>query len=41
MLCMRTALDEQVGDEALHQGVLNAFVQMADHMVNVAPPPRP
>jgi hemoglobin len=41
MLCMRTALDEQVGDKALHQGVLNAFVQMADHMVNVAPPPRP
>jgi hemoglobin len=41
MLCMRTALDEQVGEEALHQGVLNAFVQMADHMVNVAPPPRP
>ena len=41
MLCMRTALDEQVRDDALHQGVLNAFVQMADHMVNVAPPPRP
>ena len=41
MLCMRTALDEQVSDEALHHGVLNAFVQMADHMVNVAPPPRP
>jgi hemoglobin len=41
MLCMRTALDEQVSDEALHQGVLNAFVQMADHMVNVAPPPKP
>ena len=41
MLCMRTALDEQVSNEALHQGVLNAFVQMADHMVNVAPPPRP
>jgi hemoglobin len=41
MLCMRTALDEQVSVEALHQGVLNAFVQMADHMVNVAPPPRP
>jgi len=41
MLCMRTALEEQVSDEALHQGVLNAFVQMADHMVNVAPPPRP
>lgn len=40
MLCMRTALDEQVSDEALHQGVLNAFVQMADHMVNVGPPPR-
>jgi hemoglobin len=41
MLCMRTALDEQVSDEALHQAVLSAFVQMADHMVNVAPPPRP
>ena len=41
MLCMRTALDEQVSVEALRQGVLNAFVQMADHMVNVAPPPRP
>jgi hemoglobin len=41
MLCMRTALDEQVSVEALRQGVLNAFVQMADHMVNVATPPRP
>jgi hemoglobin len=42
MLCMRTALDEQVSDEALHQGVLHAFEQMADHMVNVpTQPPGP
>jgi len=34
MLCMRTALTEQVADESLRAGLLNAFTQMADHMVN-------
>jgi hemoglobin len=34
MLCMRTALPEQVGDEPLRAGVLKAFTNMADHMVN-------
>ncbi|MBW8315319.1 MAG: group II truncated hemoglobin [Hydrogenophaga sp.] len=34
MLCMRTALTEQVADEHLRVGLLNAFTQMADHMVN-------
>ena len=34
MLCMRTALTEQVTDDALREGLLQAFTQMADHMVN-------
>jgi hemoglobin len=36
MLCMRTALTEQVTDESLHAGLLKAFTDMADHMVNTA-----
>lgn len=34
MLCMRTALTEQVGDERLRDHLLQAFTQMANHMVN-------
>lgn len=34
MLCMRTALTELVADESLRAGLLQAFTQMADHMVN-------
>lgn len=34
MLCMRSALTEQVADEALRASVLQAFTKMADHMVN-------
>ena len=34
MLCMRTALTEQVADESLRTGLLTAFTDMADHMVN-------
>lgn len=34
MLCMRTALTEQVADEPLRAGLLKAFTDMADHMVN-------
>ena len=34
MLCMRTALTEQVADEPLRAGLLKAFADMADHMVN-------
>ena len=34
MLCMRTALTEQVADESLRAGLLKAFGDMADHMVN-------
>ncbi len=36
MLCMRTALTEQVTDESLRAGLLKAFIDMADHMVNTA-----
>jgi hemoglobin len=36
MLCMRTALAEQVADEDFRKGLINAFAQMADHMVNVS-----
>lgn len=36
MLCMRTALTEQVADEPLRTGLLKAFTDMADHMVNTA-----
>ena len=34
MLCMRTVLTEQVAGEPLCAGLLKAFTQMADHMVN-------
>ena len=34
MLCMRTALTEQVADETLRTWLLNTFTQMADHMIN-------
>lgn len=34
MLCMRTALTEQVADEPLRTGLLKAFSDMAEHMVN-------
>lgn len=34
MLCMRMALDEQVADEALREGLHHALAQLADHMVN-------
>ncbi len=34
MLCMRTALTEQVSDEQLLTDLLKAFTGMADHMVN-------
>jgi hemoglobin len=34
MLCMRTTLTEQVADENLRADLLNAFTQMADHMIN-------
>ncbi len=36
--CMQQALAEQVPDAALRAGVTHAFVQMADHMRNQAPP---
>ena len=41
MLCMRTALAEQVSDDDLRKGLINAFAQMADHMVNAPNQPRP
>lgn len=34
MLCMRTVLNEQVADEHLRGGLLKAFGDMADHMIN-------
>ncbi len=34
LLCMRQALDEQVADTALRAGVLRAFSDMAEHIVN-------
>lgn len=34
MRCMRQALAEQVADEPLRAAVENAFVGMADHMIN-------
>ncbi len=37
LLCMRQALDEQVGDEALRNGILQAFTDMASHVVNTGP----
>ena len=41
MLCMRTALAEQVADEDVRKGLINAFAQMADHMVNAPNRPGP
>jgi hemoglobin len=41
MLCMRTALTEQVADEDFRKGLINAFAQMADHMVNAPSQARP
>lgn len=38
MLCMRTALAEQVENKALRAGLEQVFLQMADHMVNAAAP---
>ena len=38
LLCMRQALHEQVADAALRAAVEQAFVGMADHMVNRAEP---
>lgn len=34
MLCMRTALTEQVADEPLREYLIQIFSAMADHMVN-------
>jgi hemoglobin len=34
MLCMRTALTEQVADQNLREALIQTFAQMADHMVN-------
>lgn len=34
MLCMRAAINEQVADEQLRNGLLKAFSDMADHMIN-------
>ena len=34
MLCMRTALTEQVADESLRKRLIKVFADMADHMVN-------
>lgn len=34
MLCMRTALTEQMAGETLRAGLLKAFGDMAEHMVN-------
>ncbi len=35
MLCMHQALTEQVADEGLLAGMLRAFADMAEHLVNV------
>jgi hemoglobin len=37
LLCMRQALAEQVADDTLRAGVLRAFEEMAQHMVNADP----
>jgi hemoglobin len=37
LLCMRQTLTEQIADEALRTGVIRAFTDMAEHMVNVGP----
>lgn len=34
MLCMRTALNEQVADGQLRDSLIKVFADMADHMVN-------
>ncbi|MBC7857282.1 MAG: hypothetical protein H7Z39_00600 [Burkholderiaceae bacterium] len=34
MLCMTQALNEQVGDQVLRDGLIGTFSHMADHMVN-------
>lgn len=34
MLCMTQALTEQVTDQVLRTGLIDAFAQMADHMIN-------
>ncbi len=34
MLCMRTALNEQVSDEGFRAALIKTFSDMADHMVN-------
>lgn len=34
MLCMRTALNEQVSDKQLLERLIKVFSEMADHMVN-------
>lgn len=34
MLCMTTALSEQVSDESLRERLMQKFAQMADHIVN-------
>ncbi len=39
LLCMRQALHEQVADGALRAAVEQAFVGMAEHMINRAEPP--
>ena len=36
MLCMATALTEQVADTQLRDSLIQTFAQMADHMVNTA-----
>jgi hemoglobin len=38
LLCMRQALHEQVTDDPLRSAVEQAFVGMADHMINRADP---
>jgi hemoglobin len=38
MLCMRQALQEQVAEIPLRAAIEQAFVGMADHMVNRAEP---
>lgn len=35
MMCMRQALTEQVSDSVLRTALMQAFAQMASHMVNV------
>ena len=37
LLCMRQTLAEQVADDTLRAGVVRAFEEMAQHMVNTGP----